>query len=100
LAQSHEKDNNSIAKKLLALRGEAKDYSVANGMAIPKLPLLGKDNDPHEWWSINDFKILSTSYWHKVELFLKIVAHYFPKSQGKDEEEYTHWEISATESSN
>ena len=53
---------NSISKKLSALRAEMKDYLVAEGLAVPKLPLWGKDNDPTEWWNINDFEILSACY--------------------------------------
>ena len=33
---------------------------------------------------INKFKILSTCYQHNVEIFLKIVAPYFPKGQELD----------------
>jgi hypothetical protein len=39
---------NSIAKKLLALRAQVKDYLVAKGLAVLKPPLCGKDNDPTE----------------------------------------------------
>jgi hypothetical protein len=46
-------------------------------MAIPKPPHWGKDNDPEEWWTINDFKILCAPYWHKVEGLLKTVLPYF-----------------------
>jgi len=75
---------NSISKKLSTLRAEAKDYLVAEGLAVPKPPLWGKDNDPTEWWNVNDFEILSTCYQHEVEMFLKIVAPYFPKVQELD----------------
>ena len=53
---------NSISKKLSALRAEAKDYLVAEGLAVPKPPLWGKDNDPTVWWNVNDFEILSACY--------------------------------------
>jgi hypothetical protein len=66
------------------LRAKAKDYLVAEGLAVLKPPFWGEDNNLTEWWSINDFKILSTCYQHKVEIFLKIVVPYFPKSQGMD----------------
>jgi hypothetical protein len=56
----------SIAKKLSNLREEARDYLVENGLAIPKPPLWGKNNNPNKWWSANDFKILSAAYRHKV----------------------------------
>jgi hypothetical protein len=38
-----------------------------------------KNNNLEEWWNTNDFKILSATYQHKVEGFLKTVTHYFPK---------------------
>jgi hypothetical protein len=52
---------------------------VENGLAIPKPPLWGKNNDPKEWWSTNDFEILFAAYRHEVEGFLRIVAPYFPR---------------------
>jgi len=79
-----ERHLNSISKKLSTLRAEAKDYLVAEGLALPKPPLWGKDNDRTEWWSTNDFKILSACYRHKVEIFMKIVVPYFPKAQDMD----------------
>src|SRR6266853_3792528 len=48
-------------------------------MALPKPPLLGKNNNPEEWWSTNDFEIISAAYQHEVEGFLKVVSPYFPK---------------------
>jgi len=48
-------------------------------MAVPKLPLWGKNNNPEEWWSTNDFEIISAAYRHEVEGFLKVVSPYFPK---------------------
>jgi hypothetical protein len=75
---------NSISKKLSTLRAEAKYYLVAKGLAVTRPPLWGKDNDPTEWWSINNFKILSACYQHKLEIFLKIVVPSFPKGQELD----------------
>src|SRR5882762_2255344 len=60
---------NSISKQLSALRADATDYLVAEGLAIPKPPLWGKDNNLTKWWSTNDFKI---------------VAPYLPKAQDLD----------------
>src|ERR1700734_3332746 len=78
----------SITKKLSMLRDEARDYLVENALAVPKLPLWGKNNDPEEWLNVNDFKILSAAYRHEVEGFLKRVAPYFPKaSKTEDIEE-------------
>ena len=45
----------SIGKKLSNLREEAWDYLVDNGLAVPKLPLWGKNNNSEEWWNTNDF---------------------------------------------
>ena len=53
----------SIGKKLTLLREEAGDYLVEQGMAIPRPPCWGKNNDPEQWWNINNFEILCTSYW-------------------------------------
>jgi len=58
---------------------------VAEGLTVPKPPLWGKDNDPTEWWN-NDFEILSACYRHEVEMFLKIIAPYFPRAQGLDDD--------------
>jgi len=77
---------NSISKKLSTLRVAAKDYLVAEGLAVPKPPLWEKVNDLTEWWSANNFKILSACYQHKVEIFLKIVVPYFPKAQELDDD--------------
>ena len=68
----------SIGKKLTLLREEAGDYLVEQGMAIPRLPRWGKNNDLEQWWNINDFEILCASYWHEVEGFLKDRLTIFP----------------------
>jgi hypothetical protein len=68
-----------IGKKLTLLREEAGDYLVEQGMAIIRLPCWGKNNDPEQWWNINDFEILCASYQHEVEGFLKTVSLYFPR---------------------
>ena len=69
----------SIGKKLTLLREEAGDYLVEQGMAISRPPHWGKNNDPEQWWNINDFEILCASYRHEVEGFLKTVSPYFPR---------------------
>ena len=56
-------------------------------MAVPKLPLWGKNNNPEEWWNVNDFEIISTTYRHEVEGFLKVIAPYFPKGSKTEEME-------------
>src|ERR1700719_3035402 len=47
----------------------------------------GKNNDPEEWYNINDFEILCACYRHEVEVFLKTVEGYFRKASRKEEEE-------------
>jgi hypothetical protein len=69
----------SIGKKLSNLREEAREYLVGNGMAVPKPPLWGKNNNPKEWWSTNDFEIISAAYRHQVKGFFKVISPYFPK---------------------
>ena len=69
----------SLRKKLSQLREEARDYLVGNGMAVFTPPLWVKNNNPEEWWSVNDFEILCASYRHEVEGFLKMVSPYFPR---------------------
>src|ERR1700683_2675861 len=76
-----------LVKKLSNLREEARDYLVDNRMAVPKLPLWGKNNNPEEWWNVNDFEIISVAYEHEVEGFLKIIAPYFPKGSKTEEME-------------
>ena len=79
----------SITKQHSNLRGEARDYLVENGLAIPKLPLWGRNNNTEEWLNPNDFEIISAAYRHEVEGFLKAVAPYFPEgSKTKGIEEY------------
>ena len=52
---------------------------VDNGLAVPKLPLWDKNNNPEEW-NANNFEMISAAYQPKVEEFLKTVAPYFPIS--------------------
>jgi len=69
-----------VARGLSALREEVRESLVDDGLAIPKTPLWGKENNTEEWWCINDFEILAASYRHEVEVFLKIAAPYLPKA--------------------
>ena len=75
----------SIGKKIILLREEAGDYLVEQGMAIPWLPHCRKNNNPEQWWNIDDFEILCTSYRHEVEGFLKTVSPYFPRAPKSDD---------------
>jgi hypothetical protein len=59
-----------------------RDYQydlLADGLAIPVPPVWGKDNNPHQWWSINDYEILCAAYRQEVELFLKSFLPYLLK---------------------
>src|SRR6202050_2927980 len=61
-----------------------KDYQydiLAEGLAIPVPPIWGKDNDPQQWWRINNYEILSAAFHHEVELFLKSFVPYLPKGE-------------------
>ena len=54
---------------------------MADGLAIPVPPVWGKDNNPHQWWSINDYEILCAVYRQEVELFLKSFSPYLVKGE-------------------
>src|ERR1700683_643906 len=61
-----------------------KDYQydvLAEGLAIPVPPIWGKDNDPQQWWRINDYEILCAAFHHEIEMFLKSFAPYLPKGE-------------------
>jgi len=45
---------------------------------------LGKDNDPTEWWNVNDFKILSAAIDMSGNV-LKNCSTYFPRVQELDD---------------
>jgi len=42
---------------------------------------MGKDNNPHQWWNINDYEILCAAYRQEVELFLKSFSPYLLKGE-------------------
>ena len=51
------------ATKLLAKLGKDYQYKVLiNSLNIPVPPVWGKHNDPHQWWSLNDYEILCAAY--------------------------------------
>src|SRR6202050_4223540 len=68
--------------KLLAQMRKDYQSDVAADGAIPVVPLWGKDNDPHQWWTINDYEVLCAAFRHEVELFLKTFVPYLSK-EGK-----------------
>ena len=59
---------------------------MEQGLGIPRLPCWGKNNNLEQWWNINNFEILCTSYRHKVEGFLKTVSPYFPRGPKSDDD--------------
>ena len=61
---------------------------LSNTLIIPSPPIWGKDNNPQQWWSINNYKILAATFCHKVEIFLKYFLPYLPKEE-KDFEPVT-----------
>ena len=68
--------------RLLAQMGKDYQYNVlAEGSAIPMPLIWGKDNDPQQWWKINDYEILCPAFRHEVELFLKSFVPYLPKGE-------------------
>ena len=52
-----------------------------DGLAIPVPLVWGKDNNPHQWWSINNYKILCAVYRQEVGLFLKLFSPYLLKGE-------------------
>lgn len=68
-------------KLLIQIRRDYQYDLLADGLAIPVLPVWGKDNNPHQWWSINDYEILCAVYRQAVELFLKSFLPYLLKGE-------------------
>jgi len=55
-------------------------------MAVPKPLIWAKNNNPEEWWSINNFEILYASYGHEIEGFVKTVSPYFPRGSKSEDD--------------
>src|SRR6267154_1615478 len=68
-------------KLLIQMRKDYQYDLLTDGSAIPVLPVWGKDNNPHQWWSINDYEILCAAYHQEVELFLKSFSPYLLKGE-------------------
>ena len=47
--------------------------------------IWAKDNDPEQWWSINNYEILCATFYHEVEIFLKYFLQFL--SSRKREED-------------
>jgi hypothetical protein len=70
---------------LMKIRRDCYYEVLADGLAIPEPPIWGKTNNPHQWWSLNDYEILSASFQHEVDIFLKSYSPYLPKGEIKPE---------------
>ena len=68
-------------KLLTQMRRDYQYDLFAGGLAIPVPLVWEKDNNPHQWWSINDYEILCTVYCQEVELFLKSFSPYLIKGE-------------------
>ena len=66
-----------VTKLLISMR---KNYQYEI-LASYSSPILGNDNNPQQWWSINDYEILSATFQHEVETFLKSFSPYLPKEE-------------------
>ena len=70
------------ATKLLAKLGKDYQYEVLiDRLSIPVPPVWGKYNDPHQWWSLNDYKLLCAAYRHETEIFLRTLSPYLLKRE-------------------
>jgi hypothetical protein len=68
------------ATKLLAKLGKDYQYEVLiDRLSIPVPPMWGKYNDPHQWWNLNDYKVLCAAYQHESKIFLRTLSTYLPK---------------------
>jgi hypothetical protein len=50
-----------ITKLLISMRKNYQYKILADVLVIPVPPIWGKDN-PQQWWSINDYEILSAAF--------------------------------------
>ena len=52
---------------------------------MPVPPIWAKDNNPEQWWSINNYEILCTTFRHKVEIFLKGLSQFLPSRKREED---------------
>jgi len=53
--------------KLMTRMRKNYQYKILNNTLItPSLPICGKDNNPQQWWSVNDYEILAAAFHHEV----------------------------------
>ena len=82
LSAAPEPEKLTRTTKLLTQIRRVYQYDLlVDGLAIPVPPVWGKDNNPHQWWSINDYEILYAVYCQEVELFLKSFSPYLVKGE-------------------
>ena len=74
-----------MTKLLIQMRKDYQYDLLADRSAIPVPPVWGKDNNPHQWWNINDYEILCAAYRQEVELFLKSFLPYLLKGDKTSE---------------
>ena len=87
-----------ISLALRSLRAEVRDALIVNGLPVPELPIWGATNCLDEWWSAQDFGILSVCYRHEVELFLSNLALHIPKNNSSEASVVTETSSSHTQS--
>ena len=70
------------ATKLLAKLGKDYQYKVLiDRLSIPVPPMRGKYNDPHQWWSLNDYEVLCATYRHETKISLRTLSLYLLKGE-------------------
>ena len=58
-------------------------YEVLDdGLDVLEPSVWGKTNNPWQWWSLNDYEILSTTFWHEVKAFV-VYLPYLPREKLK-----------------
>ena len=65
------------ATKLLAKLGKDYQYEVLiDRLSIAVPPVWGKYNNPRQWWSLNNYKVLCATYRHETKIFLRTLSPY------------------------
>ena len=70
---------------LRGIRRKCYEEVLDDGLSVPELPMWGKTNNPQQWWSLNDYEILSATFRYEVGAFLKVYSPYLPKEDLKPE---------------
>ena len=72
-----------VTRLLRKIRRNCYDEVLDNGLDVLEPPVWGKTNNPQQWWSLNDYKILSTTFWHEVKAFVKVHSSYLSREKLK-----------------